>query len=105
MNLLDSSQIEQKLSELSEWHPEGKTIWKLYVFGSFRGAIEFLESVADIAEENNHHPDIFIKFNQVKLIFSTWRSGGVTQLDFDLAKLIDEKFSSGTIGSPTQSPP
>ena len=105
MNLLEPIEIEQRLRDLSEWHQEGKTIWKLYAFGSFRGSIEFIESVADIAEENNHHPDIFIKFNQVKLIFSTWRDGGLTHRDFDLAKQIDEKFGSGTIGSPGQSPP
>lgn len=50
----------------------------------------FVNSVALLAEKRNHHPDINIRWNKVHLALSTHSAGGLTKLDFKLAKAIDE---------------
>ena len=51
--------------------------------------MEFVNEVAALAEEANHHPDIDIRWNKVTLVLTTHSEGGLTQNDFDLAKKID----------------
>jgi 4a-hydroxytetrahydrobiopterin dehydratase len=50
----------------------------------------FVNSVARLAEKHNHHPDIDIRWNKVRLALSTHSADGLTELDFKLAKAIDE---------------
>ena len=50
----------------------------------------FVNSVAVIAENFNHHPDIDIRWNKVVLTLTTHSAGGITPLDFTLAKAIEE---------------
>ena len=62
--------------------------WK---FEDFRGAIAFVERVADAAEAANHHPDILVHgWNKVRLELSTHSEGGITEADFALAARIDQ---------------
>lgn len=60
-------------------------------FGDFAAAISFVNKVAAVAEERNHHPDILIHgWNKVRLTLSTHDAGGaVTQADHDLAAAIE----------------
>ena len=60
------------------------------MFEDFVEAVEFVNSVAVIAEKFNHHPDIDIRWNRVSLMLSTDSAGGLTHLDFTLAKAIEE---------------
>ncbi len=63
---------------------------KEYKFKDFKQAIEFVNKVADIAESENHHPDIFLhSWNNVKITLSTHAAKGVTEKDFVLASRID----------------
>ena len=61
----------------------------LYVFSGFVPAMAFVNHVADLAERMDHHPDILIQYKKVTLTLSTHSEGGLTNLDFDLAKKID----------------
>ncbi|MDP2885748.1 MAG: 4a-hydroxytetrahydrobiopterin dehydratase [Ignavibacteria bacterium] len=65
-------------------------IRKLIEFADFVHAMAFVNSVALLAEKFNHHPDIDIRWNKVHLALSTHSAGGLTELDFRLAKAIDE---------------
>lgn len=56
--------------------------------------IAFVNRVAEIAEEKNHHPDIDIRWTTVKTMLSTHSEGGVTDKDIELAKAIDEAAAS-----------
>ena len=67
---------------------EGK-IWKKYKFQDFLGAINFVNKVAEIAEEEGHHPDIKISYNKVKLTNFTHAIRGLSENDFILAAKID----------------
>ena len=67
----------------------GKRISKLFIFEDFMQGIRFLNRVAKLAETMNHHPDIDIRYNKIKLSLTTHDEGGLTTRDFKLARSID----------------
>ena len=91
--LLDDEEIEQRLDELGDWEREGDEIQKVFEFDDFPTAIEFVNGVARLAERYDHHPDIDIRWNKVRLVLSTHSEGGLTSLDFDLAGDIEQSIS------------
>lgn len=88
--LLHEDQITIELKKLDGWSHAGNEIQKTREFKDFVRAIEFVNSVAVVAEKFNHHPDIDIRWNRVDLTLSTHSAGGLTPLDFTLAKAIEE---------------
>src|SRR5918992_3971739 len=92
-DLLDEEEIEQRLDELGDWEREGDEIQKVFEFDDFPTAIEFVNDVARLAERYDHHPDIDIRWNKVRLALSTHSEGGLTSLDFDLAGDIEQSIS------------
>jgi 4a-hydroxytetrahydrobiopterin dehydratase len=78
------------MRQLNGWSIDGKEIKKLVELTNFVHAMAFVNSVALLAEKFNHHPDIDIRWNKVLLALSTHSAGGLTELDFKLAKAIDE---------------
>jgi 4a-hydroxytetrahydrobiopterin dehydratase len=89
MALLDDETIAQKVTEVSGWAREDNAIVKTVKLADFKAAMAFVNQVADIAEANNHHPDITIQWNKVTLTLSTHSAGGLTENDFGLARQID----------------
>ena len=88
--LLSEEALEAGLLELTGWTVEdGKWLVRKRLFGSFMEAVAFVNKVADIAEDMNHHPFIGIDFRRVTLRLTTWNSGGLTLLDIDSAKAYD----------------
>jgi len=76
---------------MSEWSQRPDVLERDFEFGDFAGAMAFVSRVADVAEELNHHPDIFIHgWNKVRLTLSTHDAGGITDSDHALARRIDE---------------
>ena len=90
MAILSNDQINTELQSLKGWKLMDKEIKKTYEFKDFVRAMGFVHSVALLAERANHHPDIDIRWNKVKLILSTHSAGGLTQNDFDLARQIEK---------------
>jgi 4a-hydroxytetrahydrobiopterin dehydratase len=88
-DLLNAQDIKNWLKKLPEWELEKKHIERLFEFDDFSQAIEFVNGVAEIAEEEDHHPEIDIRYNKVKVALSTHSEGGITDLDFELAEKID----------------
>ncbi|OGI85840.1 pterin-4-alpha-carbinolamine dehydratase [Candidatus Nomurabacteria bacterium RIFCSPLOWO2_01_FULL_41_12] len=66
-----------------------KKISKEYKFKDFIGAINFVERVADVAEMEDHHPDIHIHYNKVLLELWTHAIGGLSENDFIVAAKVD----------------
>ncbi len=87
--LLTAQDIKTWLKKLPEWELEKKHIERLFEFDDFSQAIEFVNGVAEIAEEEDHHPEIDIRYSKVKVALSTHSEGGITDLDFELAEKID----------------
>ena len=86
---LSEEEIQEKLGALSGWEGKNGTIEKEFSFDGFPEAIKFVEKVATLAEEADHHPDIHINYDKVKIVLSTHDVGGVSEKDFSLAEQID----------------
>lgn len=89
MKILSEDEVRNRLSGLPGWTLEGEAIGRTYTFDSFPAAIAFVDRVAELAESANHHPDIDIRYDRVKLALSTHSEGGITARDTDLAARID----------------
>ncbi len=94
MQPYDNAQIEQALRELDGWQCVGNHLAKTYTFPNFVRAFGWMASVALCAERLNHHPDWKNVYNRVEVQLSTHDAGGLTELDFKLAKQMDGLFTS-----------
>jgi 4a-hydroxytetrahydrobiopterin dehydratase len=75
---------------LPNWTVEASTLQSTRTFKDFIQAIEFVNKLVEPAESAQHHPDIEISYNKVKILLTTHDAGGLTQKDFDLANVISE---------------
>ena len=82
---VDNALKEQHLS----WTREGDVLVTSVKLRDFAAALEFVNAVGAAAEAANHHPDIDIRWNTVRLALTTHDSGGLTRFDLALAATID----------------
>lgn len=87
--VLSKDQIIQELANLDGWELEGSVITKKFSRDDFSHSLDFVTHVGDLSEEHDHHPDIEIRYNEVKLTLSTHSEGGVTDKDIELAREIE----------------
>ena len=87
--LIAQSNIKEMMKRIPEWETNKKAIERTFEFDDFNQAVDFVNAVAEIAEEEEHHPDIDIRWNKVRLVLSTHTEGGLTDLDFRFAEKID----------------
>ena len=87
-HLLDSKQIKAGLKDLPEWDLEKNVIERTFEFDDFAGSIDFVNGVAELAEEMDHHPDLDIRYAKVRVVLSTHSKGGITEMDFEMAERI-----------------
>ncbi|GAA3196385.1 4a-hydroxytetrahydrobiopterin dehydratase [Actinocorallia longicatena] len=71
------------------WTETGNALIQEWVFKDFAEAMIFVNKVAAVAEEANHHPDFHIVWNRVTLTLSTHDAGGLTEKDFALAERLN----------------
>jgi 4a-hydroxytetrahydrobiopterin dehydratase len=88
--LLKPEAVQTLLMEVPQWKLEGDTISRTVKFPSFLEAVDAVNSIAREAESMNHHPEIDIRWRTVRLALSTHSAGGLTSLDFSLAKKLDQ---------------
>lgn len=89
MTRLDEHDISRRLADLDGWVRAGDEITRTLSFPSFAAAVAFVNRVATLADEADHHPDIDIRYDKVHLALSTHSAAGLTAKDFDLAGRID----------------
>jgi 4a-hydroxytetrahydrobiopterin dehydratase len=89
--VLSDADVEEALAPPDGlgWELVGGRLVKLVLCDGFVGALAFVNEVGTLAEKANHHPDIDIRYNRVTLALVTHDSGGITQLDLDMARAID----------------
>lgn len=90
MALIDLDELERFLDRHPDWLFEDAAIQRTFEFDDFAEALAFVNKVAEVAEEADHHPDIDIRWNKVTLRISTHSEGGITAKDTSLASVIDE---------------
>lgn len=94
MKKLSRSEVTVLIKTVPTWKLKGKNIEKTFTLEDFNQAIWFLNKLALICEENNHHPDINIRWNKVYLSLTTHDSDGLTKKDFIVAKKADAIFGN-----------
>ena len=79
-----------RMASDSVWRQEGESLVRDYEFKDFVGAMAFVNRVADVAEEVNHHPDILVHdWNHVRLTLTTHSEGKLTDNDHAMAQRIE----------------
>jgi 4a-hydroxytetrahydrobiopterin dehydratase len=86
---LADAEITAALEALSGWSREGDEIVKTFDCQTFAGAIAFVVQVAFLAERADHHPDIDIRWRNVRIALTTHDAHGLTNRDLDLATEIE----------------
>ncbi len=101
---LSPPQVKQQLEALPGWASDGKQLTCSYKFGNFVEAIAFVNRLVQPAEAAAHHPDLQISYNLVKISLSTHDAGGLTQIDFDLARQIAALNSTSCLSKSETAP-
>jgi pterin-4a-carbinolamine dehydratase len=88
--------VVQYLARVSGWEAEeAQKIRKEYKFKDFKSAMVFVNKVAGLAEEEGHHPAIFISYNKVRITLTTHAVAGLSENDFNMAAKIDGLLTRG----------
>ncbi|MFM7605896.1 MAG: 4a-hydroxytetrahydrobiopterin dehydratase, partial [Prosthecobacter sp.] len=99
---LNENQLESEMASLKEWggwRIEKGELTKEFHFATYLEGVRFAVFVAEYAEKMNHHPDLTLLWRRVLFRAKTHRVDGLTKLDFELAKHIEE-HSQIKVGQP-----
>ena len=89
--VLPADEVDAALADQGlRWVREGDELVASVKLHDFKAALAFVNAVGEAAEAANHHPDIDIRWNTVRLVLSTHSAGGLTLLDLALARAIDQ---------------
>lgn len=86
---LSATAVRAALKTVPAWRRRGNVITRTYEFPDFVAALKYVNRVGRAAEKAGHHPDIDIRWNQVRLSLTTHDAGGLTDFDFALAARCD----------------
>lgn len=89
---LSESEITANLGTIPGWTIEDGKLYRQFLFPRFIEAFGFMASIATVCEKQNHHPEWFNVYNKVQIRLTTHEAGGISELDFILARSIDEIF-------------
>jgi 4a-hydroxytetrahydrobiopterin dehydratase len=81
--------LDALLGSVPEWRLAGDRIRRHFRFRDFRGAMAFVNAMAELAESEGHHPDFSVHYSAVDVEIWTHAAGGLTENDFILAAKID----------------
>jgi len=92
MNLQEiiKKKLKETIIESKNWGSSNKKLEKTFKFKDFNESIDFVNKVAKIAESQNHHPDITIKYDKVYITITDHEKGGVSEKCYKLVKAIDK---------------
>lgn len=89
---LNGQEIAELLPHVEGWRQEDeKKIWKEFTFKNFVNAVDFINRITDVAEYEDHHPDILLhNYKHVRVELWTHAIGGLSRNDFIVAARINE---------------
>ncbi len=92
---LTPAQIRPLLEQVFGWQVDaGKKIHKSYQFNDFVGAVDFVNQITEVAEEQGHHPDLLVRWGEVQVFLWTHKIDGLNEADFIMAAKIDRIFGT-----------
>ena len=91
---LDSASAMQLCEVVDDWEigPENDSIYRDFKFRNYYETMAFVNSVAWIAHQQDHHPDLTVSYNHCKVTYSTHSVGGLSRNDFICAARINQLF-------------
>ncbi|MFB6107819.1 MAG: 4a-hydroxytetrahydrobiopterin dehydratase [Haloplanus sp.] len=87
--LLDDDEIDERLPE--GWERDGDEIVRVYEFDDYIAGVTFATHVAEVADEEFHHPTIVVRYQEVEVRLTSHEAGGVTDQDVRLAGMFDDE--------------
>jgi len=89
VKVISKEELNEELQSLQDWQEIEAAIEKSFVFADFKKALGFIVQVGILAEQADHHPEIWNVYHKVKIRLNTHSVNGITSKDIDLAKQID----------------
>ena len=87
---LDEAALARLLAA-GAWRRDGDAITRTFAFKGFKGAVAFVNRIAEAANAANHHPDIHLeRYRMVRIVLTTHATNGISDADVELARRIDE---------------
>jgi 4a-hydroxytetrahydrobiopterin dehydratase len=87
---LNADAVNTGLDELPGWSPVNEKLHREFKFGNFVEAFGFMTSAAIESEKMDHHPEWFNVYSKVVVDLTTHSAGGITELDFELARKMNK---------------
>lgn len=92
---LTPEQVAPLLAQLEGWRvEEHKKLVKSYRFKNFVEAVDFVNEITKIAEAEGHHPDLYVRWGEVRVYLWTHKIDGLTESDFYMAAKIDRAYAN-----------
>lgn len=88
---LTAQEAQNYLRNVNGWKLQNNYIEKEYVFETYLDGLNFVYTVGKLAEDEGHHPDIFLGYKRVRITLTTHAIRGLSENDFILAAKIDER--------------
>lgn len=83
------NEVRERLDEFEGWDYDGDRVRKTYKFDTYMKGIEFVNRLAELAEEANHHPDLYVGFREVEVTLKSHDVDAITDRDFDMIQSIE----------------
>jgi 4a-hydroxytetrahydrobiopterin dehydratase len=89
---LPADQVAAALGTLPRWSGGPDGIERTFTRIDFRRAADMLRELAAVTEQLDHHPDVDVRWQTLRIFLVTHSAGGVTELDLEFARRVDELF-------------
>jgi len=86
-DVLDDEEVDRRLPE--GWDRDGDEIVRVYRFDDYLDGVTFATQVAEVADEEFHHPELIVRYDEVEVRLTSHEAGGITDADLRLADLFD----------------
>lgn len=86
---LPDVEVERLLGQVTSWKREGQTITRTFSFKNYFRTMAFVNAVAWVAHNENHHPELEVSYGSCRVSFTTHAAGGLTENDFICAAKVD----------------
>ena len=90
---LDSKRVTELLKQIPGWELRGSEIAKMFSFKNYYETMAFVNAAAWISHREDHHPDMEVGYNKVRMRYSTHSVGGLSENDFICAAKIEKLMS------------